>query len=118
MTYISKHRYKEKFKLKKKKIKILDAILLYKNTKCFATDKTTLNYNVNTHNRRPWNSPSNELIHVGTLNILQRHHSCKARGNFYILKFYKSFPPNLRMTHIMSSTPKLNKIVQRSNKHN
>ncbi len=27
--------------------------LLYKNTKCFATDKTTLNYNVNTHNRRP-----------------------------------------------------------------
>jgi len=42
---------------KKKKIKILDARLLYKNTKCFAANKTPLNW-MWIHNIRPWNSPS------------------------------------------------------------
>jgi hypothetical protein len=79
---------------------------------------STLNWNMSTYNRRPWNSPSNELIQVGNQYIVQKHYNCKGKGKFYILQFNKSSSPNLRMTHRMSSTPKLNKIVQKSNKKN
>jgi hypothetical protein len=71
---------------KKKKIKILDARLLYKNTKCFAANKTPLNW-MWIHNIRPWNSPSNELIYVGTLNILQRH-SLQQKVSLYTKRFH------------------------------
>jgi hypothetical protein len=54
-----------------------------------------LNCNVNTHNTRPWNSPSNELIHVSNLNIMQICDNCKGKWNIYILKFNKNSPPNL-----------------------
>ncbi len=95
----------------------MDARFFHRNIKCFANYRTTLNYNVSTHKTRSWNSPSNESIHVGNLNLLQIHCNCKGKWNFYILKFYKSFPPNLKMTHKMSSTLEFNKIVQKSNRH-